>query len=481
MKRTSACIALLLCGCAVGPDYRRPDLPVPDAYLRAPPQASPRSLADAGWWEIFGDARLTALIDEALRDNLDLGIAASQILQAQGQLSVARSPIFPQVSAQLQATHGNENTSFTNVSSFLATLGLTWEIDFWGRYRRATEAARAALLATEEGQRNVAVSLVAGVAQQYLQLNALRQRVEIVQRTAAAQRDTLRLVRELAEHGVQSAAEVRQAESQLLTTENQIPGLERQIATTEDALALLLGKPPRTFAVPAELPANALPPSAPPGLPSQLIDRRPDIRQAEQQLIAANANVGVAKARFFPAISLTGAFGRASNLLRGLVESGAQNVHTASLGVDVPIFTGGALTGNYEAARAQAEQAALAYRRTVLVALQEVSDALVSLDRNRAEVEGNRERARVSAESLRLAELRFRSGVISFLEVLDAQRQLFSAQLDLNASELNQRLSAVQLYRALGGGWKQREANQQAEGAGPMPIAQQDEKFKTLS
>jgi len=192
----------------------------------------------------------------------------------------------------------------------------------------------------------------------------------------------------------------------------------------------------------------------PPGLPSELLERRPDIRQAEQQLVAANANVGVARAQFFPTISLTGALGRASDTLQGLVTSRGETTRTVSGVVVAPIFTGGALSANYDIARAQAEQAALVYRRSILVALQEVSDALVAYDRDGAEVQGNRARVAASAEYLRLAQLRFRSGVIGYLEVLDAQRQLLSAQLDLNATEVNSRLSAVQLYKALGGGWQ---------------------------
>ena len=254
------------------------------------------------------------------------------------------------------------------------------------------------------------VSLVAGVAQRYLALNGLHQRLAIVQQTARIQRDSLNLVRLLAEHGVQSATEVRQAETQLLTTENQIPAIELSIAQNEDALATLLGKPPRSFAIGPDLPAGALPPSVPPGIPSQLLERRPDIRQSEQQLVAANANVGVARALFFPTISLTGTLGRASDVLVGLVDRGGVTTHAVGAALGVPIFQGGALVANYDAAVARAEQATEQYRRTIVVALREVSDAL--------------------------ADLCFRAGVISYLEVLDAQRQLFSAQLDLNASEV---------------------------------------------
>jgi multidrug efflux system outer membrane protein len=449
----SLAAALLANGCAVGPPYQRPELNLPTTYFRAAPDTSV-SIADLAWWQVFDDAALVALIREALSDNLDLRIAATQILQAQAQVAAARSPIFPQISGQASASRSNQNLAFTTTNSFAAALALSWELDLWGRYRSATEAAQAQLLATEEGRNGVIVSLVSGVAQQYLTLNGLKQRLSIVQSTAATQRDSLQLVQLLAQHGVQSAAEVRQAETQLLTTENQIPGIELQIAQNEDALATLLGKPPHSFDIGTTLPPNAVPPSVPPGLPSELLERRPDIRQAERQLVAANANIGVARAQFFPTISLTGALGRASEVLVGLVDHRGVSTHTIDAAIGVPIFQGGALVANYAAAKARAEQAAEQYRLTVLTALKEVSDALVAYDRDGAEARGNRDRVFVAGDYLKLADLRFRAGVISYLEVLDAQRQLFSAQLDLNASEVNQRLAAVQLYKALGGGWQ---------------------------
>jgi multidrug efflux system outer membrane protein len=447
--------ALLLAACNLGPAYSRPDLDLPGAYRNTVPEQDARSIADVPWWQVFDDPQLVELIGEALRDNLDLAIAAAQIVEAEAQVTVARAPIFPRLDAQGQATRGNRDAALsTTASSFLAALALSWEIDLWGRYLRATEAARANLLATEEGRAAVVASLVAGVAQQYLQLKGLRQRLDVIERTATAQRDSLRLVTLLARQGVQSAAEVRQAESQLLATEAQLPGIMRLIAQSEDALAILLGKPPRAFDVDASVPGLALPPRVPAGIPSELVERRPDIRQAEQRLVAANANVGVARAQFFPSISLTGTLGRASAALRDLVTGDGTTVHSISAGLTQPLFSGGALVANYDAARARAEQAALAYRRTVLVALQEVCDALAAYERDIEETETNRQRVAVTSESLRLAQLRFRSGVASYLEVLDAERQLLSAQLDLNASGLNQRIAAVQLYKALGGGWK---------------------------
>jgi multidrug efflux system outer membrane protein len=453
MRRPLLAASLLLAACSLTPPYQRPDVNLPATYFRATADTS-ASIADVAWWQAFGDPALDALIREALSDNLDLRIAAAQIAQAQAQVAVARSPIFPRISGQASASRSNQNPAFATTSSFTAALALSWELDLWGRYRSATQAAQAQLLATEEGRNGVIVSLVSGVAQQYLTLNGLAQRLSIVRSTAATQRDSLRLVELLAEHGVQSAAEVRQAQTQLLTTQNQVPGIELAIAQDEDALATLLGKPPRGFDIGTTLPPSAAPPRVPPGMPSELLERRPDIRQAERQLVAANANIGVARAQFFPTISLTGALGRASDALVGLVDHRGVSTHTIDAALGVPIFQGGALVANYEAAKARAEQAAEQYRLTVLTALKEVSDALAAYDRNAEEARGNRDRASVAAEYLKLADLRFRAGVISYLEVLDAQRQLLSAQLDLNTSEVNQRLAAVQLYKALGGGWR---------------------------
>lgn len=457
-RHAASLAAIALAGCSLAPPYQRPDASIPSAYHGPVQEATARSIADVEWWKVFGDPKLVALIREALAGNLDLAVVAAQITQAEAQVRTARSPIFPQISGQAQASRSNDTPPFNTANSFFAALALSWEIDFWGRYRSATEAARANLLATEEARRGIIASLVAGIAQQYLQLSGLHQRLDIVHRTAAAQQDSLRLVKLLAEHGVQSAAEVRQAETQVLTTENQIPAIERQIGQTEDALAILLGRPPRAFDIGATLPADALPPAIPAGLPSQLLERRPDIRQAEQQLVATNANIGVARALFFPTISLTGTLGRASEVLAGVLTSGGVTVRAFGAAANVPIFQGGALVANEQIARAQAEQATAQYRRIVLVALQEVSDALIAYDRDAAEVKGNRNRVAVAQEYLRLANERFRAGVISYLEVLDAQRQLFAAQLDLNASEVNQRVATVQLYKALGGGWAAEDA-----------------------
>jgi outer membrane protein, multidrug efflux system len=451
---------LLTTACAVGPDYRRPDLGLPASYRAAPATSAP-SIADLGWWEVFSDPPLVSLIEEALRDNLDLAVAAAQILEAEANLEAARAPLFPQLSGQVQANRGNQAPPYTTTNSFIAALALSWEIDFWGRYRRATEAARASLRATEDGKRAIVSSLVANVALQYLQLTGLRQSLAIVEHTAVAQRDSLRLVTLLAKQGVQSAAEVAQAQSQVLSTESQIPELERQIAQSEDSLAVLLGKSPRAFDT-AALPVLFVAPQIPSGIPSELLERRPDVRQSEQQLIAANANIGVAKALFFPSLSLTGSLGRASGTLHGLVH-GSGEQHALAATVNQPIFQGGSLVANYRAADARAQEALSSYRRTILVALQQVADDLVAYDRYGVETETNRKLVESARESLRLVQLRFRSGVDAYIDVLDAQRTLLSAELNLNTSETNQRVSVVQLYQALGGGWTPEKNDQAAD------------------
>jgi multidrug efflux system outer membrane protein len=259
MKACAAgCALLLLSGCNLGPFFKRPAMELPAGYHRAVSETTAKSIADVAWWQLFDEPQLVALIDEALRGNLDLRLTAAQILEAQALVAAARAGFYPQLSGQLEATRGNETGRSAN--SFLAALALSWELDFWGRYARATESARATLLATEEGRNSVVASLVAGVAQQYLQLKGLRQRLDVVRQTAAAQRDSLALVRLLSQQGVQSAAEERQAESQLLTTENQVPPLERRIAQTEHALALLLGSNPRAFDTGSDLQSTRVSP-----------------------------------------------------------------------------------------------------------------------------------------------------------------------------------------------------------------------------
>ena len=445
-------IVLTLAGCTVGPDYTRPDLSLPDDYRDALAQPDLQSIAGLPWWQVFGDPTLKGLIETALANNLDVKQAAARVQEAKALLSGARSPALPSLSAGLNSSPTARQPGDDFTTSFLGGLFLSWELDFWGQYARATEAARAQLLATEAARDGVYASLVATVAQGYFQLQSLAETTAITRRTIDAQRESLRLVSRLSDAGVSSAAEVRQAENQLATTESRLPGLLTQTAKAENSLSVLLGRPPG----PVSLGAPAEPvivPDVPAGLPSELVERRPDMRQAEQQLILANARVGEAKALFFPSISLTGTFGAVSTELGDLVNGDAPSVVSPGLDLVQPLYAGGSLTANYDAAIARLEQAGLAYSLAGLNALREVADALSQYRHSADEIAAQRRREFASREGLRLAEKRYRAGVVSYLEVLDAQRQLYSAETDRAQSELTRRTATVQLYLALGGGW----------------------------
>ncbi|KJR97113.1 MAG: hypothetical protein VR65_24395 [Desulfobulbaceae bacterium BRH_c16a] len=445
-------IALSLAGCTVGPDYQRPDLSLPDSYRNAVASPALQAIAGLPWWQVFADPTLKDLIATALVGNLDVKLAAARVQEAKALFAGARSPALPLVSAGLYSSPAARQPGDDFTTSFLGGLFLSWEIDFWGRYARATEAARAQLLATQAAQDGVYASLVATVAQGYFQLQSLSETLRITRRTIDAQRESHRLVSRLADAGVSSAAEVRQAENQLATTESRLPGLLVQIARAENSLSVLLGRLPGPVVqgVPTE---PVIVPEVPAGLPSELLDRRPDMRQAEQQLILANARVGEAKALFFPSISLTGTFGALSTELGDLVNGDAPSVVSPGLDLLQPLFAGGSLIANYDAALARLKQAGLAYRQTGLNALREVADALSQYSHSAEEIAAQRRREFSAREGLRLTEKRYRAGVVSYLEVLDAQRQLYSAETDLAQSKLTRRTAAVQLYLALGGGW----------------------------
>jgi outer membrane protein, multidrug efflux system len=457
MKRLASLLVLVLAaGCTVGPDYVRPEPALPQEH-RGAPASEARSIATLGWWQLFGDPELVALIDAAIANNLDVHTAAARVREAEAQVTSAHAGALPQASLGTQSSPTALNPGDKVTTNIVSGLFLSWELDLWGRYARASEAARANLLASGEAQRAVTASLVAQVAQRYLELQTLRETRAITERNIALQRDSLRLTTLLAQHGVQSNADLRQAESQLATTESRLPGVDRQIAQTEHAISLLAGRAPGAVETGAEPAVVALPPELPAGLPAELLERRPDIRQAEQQLVAANANVGQAKAQFFPRISLTGTFGGISTAFNRVLHGGMADVRSPGIDATQPLFAGGALTAGYDTARARHEQALLAYRKTVLVALQETSDALVAYRRYGEEIGVNERRVGSAREVLRLSEMRYKAGVASFLEVIDSQRQLLSAETDLVNSRLNRSGSAVQLYKALGGGWAPHE------------------------
>ena len=448
--------ALALVGCTMGPDYVRPGQELPERHRFAAPSEA-ESVASLGWWELFGDPELVRLIDTAIAHNLDVQSAAARVREADAQVAAAYSPALPSVSLGTQSSPTALARDDRYTTSIMSGLFLSWELDLWGRYARASEAARANLLASQDAKNAVIASLVAQVAQRYLELQTLRETHAITERNVALQRDSLRLTTLLAAQGVQSNADLRQAESQLATTESKLPGIERQIAQTEHALSILLGQAPGPVSSGAGPAAIALSPELPAGLPAELLERRPDIRQAEQQLVAANANVGQAKAQFFPQISLTGTFGNLSTALNRVLHGGMSEVRSPGIDVTQPLYAGGALKSNYDTTLARRDQALNAYRKTILVALQETSDALVAYRRYGEEIEANERRMAAAREVLRLSEMRYKAGVASFLEVIDSQRQLLSAETDSVSSRLNRNASAVQLYKALGGGWNPRE------------------------
>lgn len=450
----------VLPGCKVGPNYQRPDIPTPAAY-RGPaenPQLSQAaSFADLPWWEIFKDPQLQDLIRTALKQNYDLQVATERINAARAQVAITRSALFPQVQADGNFSGGKEGTFQTRFNFLTLAADAAFQVDLFGKLRRATEAARAQLLATEDARKTVVLTLVSDVASNYFALRQLDLQLEITQETIRTQEDSVKLTTFRVQHGVATKLDVLQAQQTLDTANATVPDLERQIAQEEDAISILLGDYPHGVTRGLPLVDQPLPPEVPPGLASSLLERRPDIQEAEQNLVTANAEIGVAKAEFFPQISLTGSdggsFGRSSAFSRFM----SSQLATYSYGADVsqPIFTGGALKGNLHFAQSQYRQALIGYRQAIQQAFGDVSDALIGYQKLH-EVRVRQENTVADLqESVRLSNLRYRGGTTTFLEVLDGQRALFAAELTLAQNRGSEYQSLVQLYRALGGGWKQ--------------------------
>ena len=452
---------LMLAGCKVGPNYKRPMVPTPATYrdLSENPQQQTQaaSYADLPWWQVFQDQQLQELIRTALKQNYDLQIATERINQARAQVAVTRSSLFPQVSTTADFSGGKEG-NFQTKSNFLnLTADAAFQLDLFGRLRRATEAARAQLLATEDAQHTVILTLVSDVASDYFALLELDLQLQITHETVKTQQDSVKLTTFRVEHGVATKLDVLQAQQTLDTANAQIPDLERQIAQEENAISILLGNYPQSVSRGRPLVEQPLPPEVPPGLQSALLERRPDIHQAEHLLVAANAEVGVAKAQFFPQISLTGGgggtFGRSSAFTSLL--SSQVGVWSYGANVSQPIFTGGALKGNLKSAKSQYQQALLAYRQAIQLAFGDVSNAIIGYDKLH-QVRLRQEMTVADLqESVRLSNLRYTGGTTTFLEVLDGQRALFTAELTLAQARGNEYQSLVQLYRSLGGGWQQ--------------------------
>ncbi|HEX7192042.1 MAG TPA: efflux transporter outer membrane subunit [Thermoanaerobaculia bacterium] len=447
-----AVLALLLfAGCTVGPNYQRPPVTVPDHYYGAPENAT----AEAQWTDLFQDATLKGLVDEAVNNGFDARIAAARVEQARARYGIAGSQRYPNVGYTGAYEYGHTSTFATPSDAtggiIIANVNVGWEADLWGRIRRLNEAARADYLATEEARRGVLLSLISEVASAYFDLRELDAELEITKRTTGALQNTAELFRKRAEGGTASGLDTSRAEALLATESAQIPLIERAIVAKENQINLLLGRVPGPIQRGRPLDQQPLPPSVPAGIPSALLVRRPDIRAAEQELISANASIGVAQAAFYPTLSLTGLLGGQSPELASLLGSGHNwSIEASLLG---PIFNGGRLRSQRRLAIAQFDEARVGYERAVTAALGEVSTDLVANEKL-AEAETLRTRAvDQDREAVRLATLRYESGFSAYFEVLDAQEQLFTAETSTAQTRRDRLVALVDLYRALGGTW----------------------------
>ncbi|HWB84702.1 MAG TPA: efflux transporter outer membrane subunit [Bryobacteraceae bacterium] len=445
---------VLLSGCMMGPNYKRPATPLPGQFHGAAEPPSAGSIADKKWVTLFDDDTLKQLVNTALQHNFDLRIATERVEEARAQFGITHANQFPFLDGQANFTsvkspvYGSEALSFLQVGA-----ALSWELDFWGRLRRQTQAAQAQYLASEEGHRGAVVTLVATVMNTYFQLREQDLELEISRKTRDVANDNLRLVELRHQRGVVSGLDVRQAQQFLYTATAQVAAAERGIGQTEDALSLLLGGPPETQPRGKDLEQIPLPPELPAGLPSGLLARRPDIREAEQNLIAANAQIGAARALYFPQISLTASGGALSTTLKGLTSSG-NRVYQVTPAALIPIFHWGQIQQQVRLSEAQERELLLVYQKSIYTALKEVSDALIGHDRIREQREQQQLLVDALTDSVRLSTQRYEGGLDSYLQVLDAQRNLFTGQLTLSELRLQELQSVTELYRALGGGWQ---------------------------
>ncbi len=457
----------LLSSCAVGPNYSRPTVPVP-VNFRAPeplPTAQAESLADLKWFEIFKDEQLQQLTRTALEHNYDLRDAVARVEQARANLGVVRSNQFPQASAggDLEFTRLSRDGNLPLPASFVPNQNRNWgqgslnllsfELDLWGRLRRSTEAARANLLNAEENRKAVVTTLVSDVAADYFNLLQLDYELEISKSTLETRRESLRLVQERQGGGVATLLDLRQAEQLVSSAAQTIPTLEQQIEQTENQISLLVGKNPGGVTRGRKFVEQEMPPEVPAGMPSSLLERRPDIRAAEQALIAANANIGVAKAAYFPQLSISGLLGGQSTQLASLF-NGPHSTWSFIPQISQPIFTAGRLKSNVKLTEAERDSALIQYEKTIQTAFSEVSNALIAHQRTRESRIEQEKLVTALQDRTRLAYVRYRGGVDTQLNALDADRDLFQAELSLAQIRLNELLSVVQLYKALGGGWE---------------------------
>jgi len=442
----------------VGPDYEKPEVDVPAEYRFNYGQAS--DVANAAWWDSFNDPLLYGLVEEALRNNRDVRIAAARVEEFGARVDIARSGLFPQFGYGGDASRNKSSLdsvggvpggiSRTN-DIYNASINVGWELDFWGKIRRSTEAARANLLAQEEARRTVILTLVTAVAAGYLDLLSLDEQLEVARQTIKARKDSLDLFELKFKGGVVSNLELSQVRSEYELAAVRIPAIERQIALRENALSVLLGRNPGPIKRSPSIDLLTLP-DIPAGLPSELLERRPDIRQAEQDLVAANAQIGVAKAEYFPSISLTGLFGYASTALSELF---GDTANLWGIGGDIlgPIFTGGRLSGQLQASEAVQRQLLQSYLLSVQTAFREVDDALISTRKYREELAAQGRQVDALKEYARLAQLNYDEGQVSYIEVLDSQRLLFDSELSYTQTQGLVYATIVSMYKALGGGW----------------------------
>jgi outer membrane protein, multidrug efflux system len=468
MHRTLVALAMaFLCGCTVGPNYQRPKLATPAEFRAPEPLAAQQaaSIADLKWFEIFKDEQLQALIRTALVQNYDLRDAAARVEAARANLGITRSNQFPQfgasggVEVNRFSRDGatplppillpSQNRNFGEISLNL----LSFEVDLWGKLRRATEAARANLLNAEENRKTVLTTLVSDVATAYLSMRELDYELQISNETLETRQESLNLVKSRQSGGVATRLDMRQAEQLVDTAAQTIPVIEQQIEQTENQIHLLLGEPPGNVPRGRILTAQDLPPDVPAGLTSALLERRPDIHAAEQSLIAANAEIGVAKALYFPQLTISGFLGGQSTQLTSLI-TGPTSAWTLAPQLAQPIFTAGRLKSNVRLTEAQREDALIQYEKTIQTAFMEVSNSLIAHQRTRESREKQEELVIALQDRTRLAYIRYRGGVDTQLDALDADRDLFSAELQLSQIRLGELLTVVQLYKALGGGWQ---------------------------
>jgi multidrug efflux system outer membrane protein len=452
----------LLAGCAVGPGYKRPEAGAPAVFRTDNQAGATNSFAELPWWEVFKDDALQGIIRTALTNNFDLRIATTRVEQARALAVETRSQFFPLIGYEGAAARG-KNASFTGTPSynngvtgdtFMAAGGVSWEVDLWGRIRRLNESSRAQYFATREARRDVTISVISQVAQAYFQLLALDDELEIARRATNSYGDSLKLFSDQLQGGVASRLETSSAEALEAAAAATIPELERQIVIQENLLSVLVGQNPGSVTRTTTPLENLLPPEVPAGLPSSLLERRPDIREAEQLVRSANAQVGVAEASFLPQINLTALFGQVSPALSTFTAGGA-NAWNLAANVTGPLFQGGQLAAQYRQVKAAWEQARLQYQATVLNAMEEVSDALVSREKLTEESAQQSRAVDAYEEATKVAMQRYRQGQANYYEVLQEQQLLFPAEDTLVQTKLNQLLAVVQLYRSLGGGWSQ--------------------------